>query len=155
MIDYQRIFHTGVRVPDLDDAMVELGRPAGLHWAEVQSRAQSVWTPATGAVTVPLRFTYSTEGPQHVELLEGAPGSIWDGRTQPGVHHVGVWADDVAGETAALCAAGWTLVAAQLPPEQGYGGFTYVQPPSGMIVELVTAAIVPMFERWWAGGPLA
>jgi len=154
VIDYQRIFHTGVRVPDLDRAMAELGEPAGLRWSAVQEREQGVWTPESGPVTIPLRFTYSTQGPQHVELLQGAPGTIWDGREHPGVHHVGVWADDLAAESAELVAAGWTLVAAQLPPDEGYGGFTYLRPPSGMIVELVTSAIVPMFERWWAGGQL-
>jgi hypothetical protein len=28
--------------------------------------------------------------------------------------------------------------------------FTYLQPPSGMIVELVDSAIVPFFEQWWS-----
>ena len=32
--------------------------------------------------------------------------------------------------------------------------FTYVQPPSGLLVELVSTAVQPMFERWFAGGPL-
>jgi catechol 2,3-dioxygenase-like lactoylglutathione lyase family enzyme len=155
MIDYTRVYHHGVRVPDLDAAMAEVGVALGLTWCEPQVRAQAVWLPDVGETTVPMRFTYSMQGPQHVELLEGAPGSIWDGRDAPGVHHIGVWSDDVAGESAALVAAGWTLRLAQLPPEKGYGGFTYVQPPSGLIVELVTVAIRPMFERWFAGGPLA
>ena len=53
-------------------------------------------------------FTYSAEGPQHIELLEGEPGSIWDGRVTPGLHHIGVWSDDVAGETSRLVKEGWT-----------------------------------------------
>ena len=113
-----------------------------------------MWLPDEGATTLPLRFTYSAEGPQHVELLEGPPGSIWDGREQPGLHHVGLWSDDVRGETDALLAAGWTLRLAQQAPEAGYGAFTYVQPPSGLLVELVWSAIKPMFDRWFAGGPL-
>jgi hypothetical protein len=44
---------------------------------------------------------------------------------------------------------------AQASPERNYGAFTYVQPPSGLIVELVWSAIEPMFARWFAGGPLA
>ena len=101
-----------------------------------------------------MKFTYSAEGPQHIELLEGAPGSIWDGRVNPGIHHVGVWSDDVKGETEALIAQGWTLAMAQASPDKGYGAFAYVQPPSGLIVELVWSAIKPMFDRWFAGGPL-
>jgi len=155
MIDYQRLYHTGIRVPDLDKAMVEMGAALGVTWATVQQREQAVWTPASGAMTVPLRFVYSCEGPQHIELLEGAPGSVWDGSVDPGVHHVGLWCGDVGGETQRLLEAGWTLVAAQAPPADGFGAYTYVAPPCGVIVELVRDALEPMFERWWAGGALA
>lgn len=154
MVDFTRAYHIGVRVPDLDRAMEEMGADLGLTWCSVQTREQSVWTPAEGTQSVPLRFTYSAEGPQHVELLEGAPGTIWDGRTQPGIHHTGVWVDDVRGETARLVAKGWTIAAAQKSPDEGYGAFTYVVPPSGLIVELVWSAIEPMFARWFAGGTL-
>ncbi len=116
---------------------------------------QPAWTPERGLQHLPLRFTYSCEGPQHIELLEGPPDSVWDGRQHPGVHHVGVWSDDVAGETQAMVAAGWTVRLAQTSPDDGYGAYTYVQPPgSKMLVELVTAAARPRFEQWWAGGRL-
>ena len=153
--NYARCYHQGVRVPDLDAAMAELGPALGVTWCAPQARDQPVWLPDTGPATLSLRFTYSAEGPQHVELLEGPPGSIWDGRQQPGLHHVGLWSDDVAGETERLLAAGWTLRIAQRAPEDGYGVFTYVQPPSGLLVELVSSAVEPMFARWFAGGPLA
>jgi hypothetical protein len=154
-VDYARCYHQGIRVPDLDVAMAELGSSMGVTWCEPQQREQGVWLPDVGATTVPLRFTYSAEGPQHIELLEGAPGSVWDGRQNPGLHHVGVWSDDVAGETQALLNQGWTLLLAQQAPEKGFGAFTYIQPPSGLIVELVWSAVQPMFDRWFAGGPLA
>ena len=93
--------------------MAELGAALGLTWAGVIEREQAAWTPADGAFTTPLRFTYSCEGPQHVELLQGVPGSLWDGTDQPGAHHHGVWVDDVAAETERLIAAGWTLEMAQ------------------------------------------
>lgn len=153
-VDYSRCYHQGIRVADLDAAMDELGGALGITWCSPQTTEQRVWLPGEGTVTLPLRFTYSAEGPQHVELLEGPAGSIWDGRERPGLHHVGVWCDDVAGETQALLDAGWTLQLAQAPPEKGYGVFTYVQPPSGLLVELVWSAIEPMFARWFAGGPL-
>jgi len=153
MFDYQRLFHTGVRVANLDKAMHELGTAACLSWAQPVEREQPVWTPAGGEQSVRLRFTYSTEGPQHLELLEGEPGSVWDGRHAPGVHHIGVWVEDVAAEARRLVDEGWEVVAAALRPDKGFGGFAYVSPPSGMIVELVSAAVEPMFVQWWAGGP--
>ena len=27
--------------------------------------------------------------------------------------------------------------------------FTYVQPPTGLIVELVDRTVLPFFEQWW------
>ena len=78
-VDYTRCYHQGVRVPDLDAAMAELGDVLSLTWCEPQTRDQSLWLPDVGAATIPLRFTYSADGPQHVELLQGAPGSVWDG----------------------------------------------------------------------------
>lgn len=154
MFDYQRMYHQGVRVPDIEVAMAEMGTALAVTWAQLQERQQPLWTPEAGDHVVPLRFTYSCEGPQHIELLEGAAGTFWDGRQQPGAHHVGVWVDDVAGETEALVRAGWTLVGAGRSPADGYGMYTYVAPPSGLIVELVHSAALPMFERWWAGGSL-
>lgn len=158
VIDFSRAYHVGVRVPDIDRAMHEMGSTLGVRWCSLQEREQTVWLPDQGSVNIPLRFTYSSAtapaSPMHLELLEGAPGSIWDGRVAPGAHHLGVWSDDVRGDTQALVDAGWTLLMAQAPPENGFGAFTYVQPPSGLIVELVWSAIAPMFQRWFDGGPL-
>lgn len=155
LFDYQQLFHTGIRVPDLDAAMAELSATMNVTWATpVNNPGQAVWTPDAGAQTIPLRFTYSCEGPQHIELLEAPAATIWSGHENPGVHHQGVWVDDVANAVERAVSAGWSCVAAGLPPTEGYGGFAYVQPPSGMIVEFVTNAIKPRFENWWNGGSL-
>jgi catechol 2,3-dioxygenase-like lactoylglutathione lyase family enzyme len=154
MFDYNGVlFHVGVRVPDLETAMKELSAGLGITWAGVIEREQQIWTPEDGASTTPLRFTYSCEGPQHVELLQGAPGSLWNGDDRPGLHHHGIWVDDVAAETERLVALGWTLEMAQKSPEDGYGVMTYVRSPNGFLLEPVTSAVLPRFERWWAGGP--
>ncbi|MEM9132682.1 MAG: VOC family protein [Actinomycetota bacterium] len=153
MIDYRRLYHTGFVVPDLERAMDELGRTLGLTWAAVREMpALPLWTAARGRHEVALRFVYSCEEPQHVELLQGDADSIWDPTAHPGINHVGLWVDDVAAETERCVAAGWTVVAAAAAPEDGYGGFSYVEPPTGVRVELVDDAIRPSFEAWWAAG---
>lgn len=153
MIDYQRLFHVGIRTPDLAASMTELAATMDVTWASAREvEAQPLWTPADGLAEVPLRFVYSCQGPQHIELLEGPAGSFWDGRQQPGAHHVGVWVDDVATGVEWATAAGWEVVAAMAAPDDGYGLFAYVAPPSGMIVELVSAAIEPGFQAWWSAG---
>ena len=154
MIDFARLFHTGVRVPDLDTAMAELGGAMALTWATPVEWQQQVWTPEDGTRTFPLRFTYSCEGPVHVELLEGAAGSPWHAGDAPGAHHMGVWVDDVVAEANVLVGAGWRIVAASAPPEDGFGAFVYLAPPAGLIVEIVAARAQPRFEAWWAGGSL-
>ena len=154
MVDFTRAYHVGVRVPDVPRAMNEMGKTLGVEWCSVQEGVQSVWLPTEGAVTIPLTFTYSTSGPLHIELLAGPHESIWDGAHASGAHHIGVWSDDVAGDARALIDAGWTLLMAQKDPASGFGAFVYVQPPSGLIVELVWSAIEPIFDRWFAGGPL-
>ena len=94
----------------------------GVTWAESRDNpAQVIWTPTGGSQQVHLKYVYSAEGPQHIELLEGPAGSFWDGREQPGAHHVGIWVDDVRGETDALVAAGWELVGAHRDPADGEG----------------------------------
>ena len=155
MINYQDLFHVGIRVPDLASAMDELGASMGVTWAAPRENpAQTLWSPEQGVQEIHLKFTYSAEGPQHIELLEGPADTFWDGRGCTGAHHVGVWADDVTAETETLIASGWSLLGAQKDPTDGdgYGVFTYLQPPTGLIVELVDRAVLPHFEQWWAGG---
>jgi hypothetical protein len=151
MIDYQRLFHTGFIVPDLRAAMDDYGAAMGVTWAAPRViEEMNLWRPG-GVERLRLEYVYSAEGPQHIELLCGTVGSYYDPATQHGFH-VGVWIEDVAAETERLIAAGWTLRAASAAPNDGYGAFTYLQPPGGgMIVELVSDALLPAFEEWWAG----
>ncbi|HET9078444.1 MAG TPA: VOC family protein [Acidimicrobiales bacterium] len=154
MHDFGELFHVGIRVPDLAEAMRGYTSGTGTAWARPQHRHQPVWLPGRGAGELELRFTYSSAGPVHLELLQGPPGSVWGGDEVPGPHHLGYWVEDVAATTEALVAQGWSLEAASRAPEDGYGAFTYVRSPAGILVEPVAAAVRPAFERWWAGGDL-
>ena len=135
--------------------MEDLGSDLDVTWCRVQERDQRLWTPEGGRVTTRLRFTYSAEGPLHLELLQGQPGTIWDAGAGAGLHHTGRLDRRHQGGHHGLLDAGWSMVGAQLSPEDGFGAMTYVQAPSGYILELVSTVVQPMFERWWAGGDLA
>jgi catechol 2,3-dioxygenase-like lactoylglutathione lyase family enzyme len=154
MLDHSRFFHVGIRVTDIEAAMAEIGKQVGVTWASVQDRPMSVWQPGTGQTELQLALTYSVEGPVHLELLQGPAGSIWDGSDVPGAHHFGYWSDDVAADTEAMLADGYTLELAATSPEDGYGRFTYARSPFGYLVEPVAVTSKPRFERWWAGGSL-
>jgi hypothetical protein len=149
------MFHIGHLVPNIEDAMGELGPGLGLNWTEVVTREdQRVWTPEHGQRLVPLKFCYSTGGPQHVELIEGMQGTPWWWGDLENNHHAGVWAD-VPSLTADLVARGWTLVCSQVSPDEGYGSFSYVRSPSGFLLEPVAEANQERMHRWFAGEGLS
>ena len=147
MINIEEMFHIGIRVPNIHTAMQEMGESLNLTWAElVENPSQSLWTPDAGQQNIPLKFVYSCEGDHHLELLEGHPGSFWDGRENSGVHHFGVWVDDVREETERLLSLNWNLQGAAKSPEEGFGNMTYLAPTSGMLLELVASVNKPRFE---------
>jgi len=148
------LFHIGIRVPDLAVAMAEFGESHGVEWTSARESPFRVWEPDNGYAEYPLKLCFSREGPCRLELLEGVPGSHWDGREVPGPHHLGVWVDDVGAEVERLLARGWTLQFAAAAPEEGYGRFAYIRSPDGVLFEPVDVANRERFETWWAGGEL-
>lgn len=150
--DFAGFFHVGIRVPDIHAAMEELGASMGLTWATVELRTDPAWMPGRGSRVYELYYTYSCEGPVHLELVQGEPGSIWNGDDRSGAHHFGIWVDDVAAITAEMIAAGGVIEAASKSPDEGYGRFSYVRTAQGLLIEPVAVELKPFFERWWAGG---
>lgn len=150
------ITHVGIVVDQIEPAMASIGAALGLTWCVVESRDLRVWTPE-GEQTVAMRLTYSREGPAHVELLERAPGTVWDrpsdGSSQ-GFHHVGRWSDDVEADAARLESCGLTRAVAGLD-SKGRLLFTYHRRTEGGFVELVSRRMEPAFARWIAGGRFA
>ncbi len=150
-----QLFHIGMRVTDLAAAMDEISASSGVSWASVRDWPMDVWLPGRGQVSMDITLTFSTVGPVRLELIQGSPGTPLDASEVPGVHHLGYWVDDPGAETERLLAQGWTLEMAANAPEDGYGRFTYVRSPAGLLVEPVAASSRERFEAWWAGGELA
>ena len=152
MIDYQRLFHTGFIVGDMREAMDHYGAAMGVTWAAPRVvEAMRLWRPSGEFEALRLEYVYSAQGPQHIELLRGSAGSYYDPATQHGFH-AGVWVDDVGAETEGLLTRGWAMRAAGAGPRDGYGAISHLLPPGGgMVVELVSQALLPSFEEWWAG----
>lgn len=150
MIDFGQVFHTGVLVADIDAAVELSARSTGARWCSIRDVDQPMWIPGGPPRSVPIRVTFSTEGPHRIELIQGAPGSLWDGETSPGVHHIGMWVDDLAAATGEMISGGWELVGAHKPPEAGYGFATYLRGEGLDLVELVTTRLRPILESWWS-----
>lgn len=155
MIDYaSRMFHVGHLVPDIEAAMEQYATDLGLQWTDLVVREeQPLWTPQRGQESVVLKFCYSMVGPERVELIEGPEGTPWWHGDLKNLHHVGVWAD-VPALTEELVGRGWELVMAQKSPEEGYGSFSYVRSPTGLLLEPVAEANKPRFDVWFSTGKL-
>lgn len=149
------LYHIGMRAAHLESALEQLTASHGVEWTPISERPFRVWEPGNGYREYPLRLAFSREGPVRLEVLEGVPGSHWDGRDVPGPHHLGVWVENVGEECERLIARGWTLEFAAASPEEGYGRFAYIRSPEGILFEPVDVANRPRFEAWWAGGELA
>ena len=137
-------FHIGIVVADLDAAMAELTRAAGLSWGEPIDRRTGEWD---------YRIVYSIEGPPHVELVEGAPGSPWDASEGPRLDHAGWWIDNVSAEKERLEAIGLS-VDADLRPLPGGRAVYMHAPATGLRFELNdSAGEAAFYERLGRGTP--
>ena len=109
---------------------------------------------AAGDLSTSIRFTYSVEGPPHLELIEGPAGTVW--APVMGLHHVGLWTDRLADDAVELEQRGLPIeVAGVSPSGRRPSGFTYHRSGHGLRIELVDDASLPAFERWFAGGDLS
>lgn len=156
MLNPADVFHTGFVVPDVESAMAELDATFDLTWAPVTRITMALRGP-DGPFEAAMTFTYSVEEP-HLELLAAVEGTPWNQGQAPApvglqaAHHVGVWSDDVAGDSEALIAAGAPRLVTYDHKGDGALGFAYHRLPSGLLVELVDRARTADFQRWFAGG---
>jgi catechol 2,3-dioxygenase-like lactoylglutathione lyase family enzyme len=155
--EWGEVFHVGIRVADLEAAQQELSGSMGVRWTMPAHIPMKAWVPGEGYRKWDLTISFSVEGPVHIELLRGSPGSYWDTSIGgAGLHHIGVWVDDVARANEELISQGWVVELAGRPPEEGYGGFTYTRSPAGVLLEPETTrgGARERFDRWYAGGSL-
>lgn len=155
-LEWGEIFHMGIRVADIEVASEELSSSMGISWTPVVHIPMKAWVPGEGYRDFDLDMSHSVEGPIHIELLHGPAGSVWDAGLGAGIHHIGVWVEDVTSTNQALVDAGWTVELAGQAPEEGYGYFTYIRSPSGVLFEPESSlgGGKERFDRWWGGGSL-
>ena len=149
MFDFQRMYHTGMIVSDIHAAIERMSTDLNLDFAPVKTfDPLPFWTPDTGLREIVVHATYSRQGPQHLELVQGE-GAFYDPQRSPDGRHIGVWVDDLPTEAKRLTDAGWQVLGAGDTPENGYGILAYMAPPAGgIVVELVSTVLVPVFEEW-------
>ena len=145
-----RLYHIGIVVADIESAMAELSTAAGITWAMPQRDVVVTYATSDGPRTWAVTFVYSNEAP-HIELLQQADGTLW---SELGFHHLGIWSDDVDGESVALERQGCTWQAA-LTDDSGVrlGGCYHLMPASSCRIEFAsTQRSKPRLARYLAGG---
>jgi hypothetical protein len=152
-----RLYHTGIIVDGLDDAMATMGGALGLDWAPPRSSTVPLECP-DGVLGRHVRFTYSLQGPHHIELLEQldpAPYlSLTGGRR---VHHLGYFTDDLRGAAAMLEARGYRRELNGVDEDGGIAraSFHYNPDSPGMWIELVSHEIAEEIGDWIADAAAA
>ncbi|MFF2846327.1 VOC family protein [Streptomyces sp. NPDC058001] len=142
-------FHVGVVVDDFEATSDELAEVFGYTWCEEIGGPTAVTLP-TGDTVLDFRSTYSMSTPR-LEIIQSIPGTVWTPAAGSGVHHLGYWSDDVAAESAALARRGHTVEAIGRRPD-GTPYWAYHRAGSGPRIELVTRALQPNLEQYWANG---
>ncbi|MFI0350088.1 VOC family protein [Actinomadura sp. 9N407] len=145
-----RIYHVGIVVPALEPAMEQFSASTGVTWGRVQRFPVEFATPS-GPRTFEQTFVLSLEGPPHIELLVQVPDSVWE---KTGLHHLGMWSDDVPGESDGLEERGCAWQGAILDGEGRRSGACYhLLPDLDARIELVSRdASGPRLGRYLAGG---
>jgi hypothetical protein len=135
-------YHVCFAVPDLDEAMHDFQRAAGVEWGIPQPGRLSEWD---------YRIVFSAGGPPFIELIEGPAGSPWDASQGARFDHLGFWSSDVQQASRRLEAQGMSTDFTGCP----YGRpFAYHRVHSiGARIELVdTSQQATFFSKWHPGG---
>jgi hypothetical protein len=128
------LYHLGIVVTDVSAAMEEYRDLLGLTWG----RMQYVHPVNPDDAERKADFVFSLGGPPYYELVRARPETVW---STPGLHHLGVWCDDLTADAEHLLAAGWQW-------EQG----KYFLSPTGVRHELVPrASYQPRLRRYLDG----
>ena len=146
----QRFFKTGIVVTDLEAAMAELGGQLGVEWTPVQAVALAVRTKVM-LERLELNVVVSREGPTYLELIEAQPEGYYAAPDGSYLHHVGLWVDDLAAESARLEAAGWEREAAGEHEGAVPVAFAFHLSPWGLRIELGDRANIPAWDAWTSG----
>ena len=142
-------FQVGIVVDDITTAAAELTALFGYQWCEELGAPARVTLP-DGDRVLDLRSTYSMSVPR-LELVRRVPGTLWEAAADSGVHHLGYWSDDVAADSAELARHGHAVEALGKRPD-GTPYWAFHRSATCPRIELVTRALQPVLERYWATG---
>jgi hypothetical protein len=141
-----------VVVESVEQAQSELTAALGLTWNRVQRRAVRLDSP-DGLIETAMIYTYSTQGPPYLELIEQQPGTPFG---QLGLHHMAVWSDDPKESSRHFEELGWPRETVSLAPDGSWAGGLFHVLSGGLRIEVVDIAKSgPKLARYVNGGDYA
>jgi catechol 2,3-dioxygenase-like lactoylglutathione lyase family enzyme len=141
--------HTSFTVPDIDEAVRFWCDVLGFDRAPVFERRGAWIEKVTGVAGASIRVVHLHGHGHHMEFIEYAEGARErpaDLPDRPGVGHVCLEVDDIAGTERRLLAAGATRLGAMTEirdPDMTPCIAGYLRDPNGIIVELLQAIAEP------------
>lgn len=139
------LYHVGVVVPDVRAAMEQYSALLGMTWTRLGDSTLSVLVDGERR-QARIAATYSQQGPPYLELVEELSGGVW-ATGALGLHHVGLWTDDLEGSVRRLEQAGMPGRVRHAPAEGEPALFSYHEASPGMWWELVGEAFRPRLQR--------
>ncbi|OBA58668.1 bleomycin resistance protein [Mycobacterium sp. 1100029.7] len=139
-------YHTGIVVPDLEDAMTRLTALAGYRWITPLSYTLPFRTTA-GVRDLTSTIVYSVQSP-HIELVQEVPGTPWTAAPGNSVHHVGYFTDNLVATARELESKGFTFEMTGELPDTEFGMFAYYIDTFGTRIEIVDRALFPDFAAF-------
>ena len=128
-------FHIGITTDDLAGSMHVLAGALGVSWTEPSS-GPGLFHTVDGVPQPRPTSCVSREGPVHVDLIEGQPGTIWEA-SGARVHHFAYWTDDLEGDIARLAEQGWRLEMTRPDADGRPTQFAYLIRADGFRLELI------------------
>jgi hypothetical protein len=145
-------FHFGIVTDDLGVSMRHLSQSLGFTWTEPSSGGM-LFHDVDGRPQPQPLSCISREGPIHLDLIQGAPGSIWAAQG-PRLHHFAYWTDDLVGDIDRLAADGWRLELTKPDVTGSPTQFAYLVRADGFRVELIDVAGKEAYAQRLADDPL-
>jgi len=131
-------FHIGIATDDLASSMRDLGEALGVSWT-TPSSGGSVFQSVDGLPQPQPVSCISREGPIHIDLMVGKPGTVWEA-PGPRLHHFAYWTNDLAGDITRLAEDGWRLEMTSPDPQGRPSVFAYLIRDDGFRLELIDSA---------------
>jgi catechol 2,3-dioxygenase-like lactoylglutathione lyase family enzyme len=144
-------FHVGIVVRDLAAARARLTDLLGVTWGPVLHLVAAAYRDGDGTdLELPTTICYSTGTPA-LELIEEVPGTIWSCNDDSNLHHLGMWSDDLAGDSDALTGAGCPLRLCGRAGSDAPVQFAYHRDDVlGIRLELLDAGMAELMSFLWA-----